>query len=337
MASRLARLRARWPVSPRIHAYAAWAALALFALIVMTGAGVRLTGSGLGCHDWPRCSDQSFAPQTGHGFIEYGNRLVTTPVALAAIACLVLALLRRPYRRDLMWLGAGLVIGVLAQAVLGGITVLTGLNPVTVMGHFLLSMVTLVLAVSLVWRVQRERQALPERPERRAWLVHAVRGLVAFGGVIVFLGTSVTASGPFAGGEGTGDDVHRLTIFGYDTFKTMVMVHSRLAAVFGVAAVTLWFLARRARAPRDLMRPLTAVCLAVATAGLIGNLQYHQLDYPAALVWAHVCTATVLWSSLVWALLAAGRPVRPPTHEPQLVSPEPAPLPRSEATAASAR
>jgi heme a synthase len=308
----LARLRARWPVSPRVHAYAAWAALALFALIVMTGAGVRLTGSGLGCHDWPRCSDQSLTPQTGHGFIEFGNRMVTTPVALAAIACLVLALLRRPYRRDLTWLGAGLVIGVVAQAVLGGITVLTGLNPVTVMGHFLLSMVTLVLAVSLVWRVQRERHALPERPERRAWLVHAVRALVVFGGAIVVLGTSVTASGPYAGGEGTGDDVHRLTLFGADTFKTMVMVHSRLAAVFGVAAVALWLLARRARAARDLMRPLTAVCLAVATAGLIGNLQYHQLDYPAALVWAHVSTATVLWSTLVWALLAAGRPARQP-------------------------
>jgi cytochrome c oxidase assembly protein subunit 15 len=312
MSSRLDRLRDRWPVSPRLHAYAAWSALVLFTLIVISGAGVRLTGSGLGCHDWPRCSDTSLTPQNGHAFIEFGNRMITTPVALAAIACLVFALLRRPYRRDFAVLGAGLLVGVTAQAVLGGITVLTGLNPVTVMGHFLLSMATIVLTVTLVWRVTRDRAGLPQTPERDPRLVAPVRGLVAVGGVVVFLGTSVTASGPFAGGEGTGDDVHRLTIFGYDTFKTMVMVHARLAAAFGVLAVGLWLWARRRGAGAELRRPLTAVCVLVAIAGAIGNLQYHQLDYPAALVWSHVTVATLLWNSLVWAFLAAGRPVRAP-------------------------
>jgi cytochrome c oxidase assembly protein subunit 15 len=318
MSRRLARLRDRWPVAPRVHAYAAWAALVLFTLIIVTGAGVRLTGSGLGCHDWPRCSDQSLTPQSGHGFIEFGNRLITTPVAIAAICCLVFALLRRPYRRDFAWIGAGLLLGVLAQAILGGITVLTGLNPVTVMGHFLLSMVTIVLTVSLVWRVTRERRSEPERPERDPRLVWAIRGLVVLGGLVVILGTAVTASGPFAGGEGTGDDVHRLMIFGYDTFQDVIAIHARVAAAFGVAAVALWFVARRAGAGRDLMRPLTAVCVMVALAGLIGNLQYHQLDYPAALVWAHVTVATLLWSSLCWALYAAGRPVRAasPAGEP---------------------
>jgi cytochrome c oxidase assembly protein subunit 15 len=306
--SRLDRLRDRWPVPPRVHAYAAWAALVLFTLIIVTGAGVRLTGSGLGCHDWPRCSDQSLTPQDGHGFIEFGNRMVTTPVAIAAIACLVLALLRRPYRRDLTLIGAGLLLGVVAQAVLGGITVLTGLNPVTVMSHFLLSMVTIVLTVSLVWRVERERRGVPERPERDPRLVWAVRGLVGLGAIVVVLGTAVTASGPFAGGEGTGDDVHRLTIFGYDTFQDVIAVHARVAGLFGGLAVLLWLLARRSGAGRDLMRPLTAVCLLVGLAGLIGNLQYHQLDYPAALVWSHVAVATGLWNALVWSLLAVGRP-----------------------------
>jgi cytochrome c oxidase assembly protein subunit 15 len=306
--SRLDRLRDRWPVPPRVHAYAAWAALVLFTLIIVTGAGVRLTGSGLGCHDWPRCSDQSLTPQDGHGFIEFGNRMVTTPVAIAAIACLVLALLRRPYRRDFTLIGAGLLLGVVAQAVLGGITVLTGLNPVTVMSHFLLSMVTIVLTVSLVWRVERERRGVPERPERDPRLVWAVRGLVGLGAIVVVLGTAVTASGPFAGGEGTGDDVHRLTIFGYDTFQDVIAVHARVAGLFGGLAVLLWLLARRSGAGRDLMRPLTAVCLLVGLAGLIGNLQYHQLDYPAALVWSHVAVATGLWNALVWSLLAVGRP-----------------------------
>jgi heme a synthase len=325
MSGRLDRARERWPVSPRVHAYAAWSALVLFTLIVITGAGVRLTGSGLGCHDWPRCSDQSITPQDGHAFIEFGNRLVTTPVAIAAIACLVTALLRRPYRRDFVVLGAGLVAGVLAQAVLGGITVLTGLNPVTVMGHFLLSMATIVLTVTLVWRVTRDRAGEPQTPERDPRLVAAVRALVALGGVVVFIGTSVTASGPFAGGEGTGDDVHRLTIFGYDTFKTVIMVHARIAAVFGVLAVALWFWARRRGAGPELRRPLTAVCLLVALAGLIGNLQYHQLDYPAGLIWAHVTVASLLWNSLVWAFLAAGRPARAPVPSAEQAAEPPVP------------
>jgi cytochrome c oxidase assembly protein subunit 15 len=306
----LDRLRDRWPVSPRAHAFAAWAALVLFSLIVMSGAAVRLTGSGLGCHDWPRCSDQSVTPQNGHAFIEFGNRLVTTPVAIAAIACLVLALLRRPYRRDFTLLGAALLVGVVAQAVLGGITVLTGLNPVTVMGHFLLSMATILLAVTLVWRVERDRRGAVERPERDSRLVWAVRALVALGGVVVVLGTTVTASGPYAGGEGTDDDVHRLTIFGYDTFQNVIAIHARIAMAFGILAVLLWLWTWRRGVGRELLRPLTMVCVVVAVAGLIGNLQYHQLDYPAALVWAHVSVATILWGSLCWTLLAAGRPAR---------------------------
>jgi cytochrome c oxidase assembly protein subunit 15 len=180
------------------------------------------------------------------------------------------------------------------------------------MGHFLLSMVTIVLTVSLVWRVMRERRGVPERPERDPRLVWAIRGLVVLGGLVVFLGTAVTASGPFAGGEGTGDDVPRLMIVGYDTFQEVIAVHARVAAAFGVLAVALWVVARRAGAGRDLMRPLTAVCVMVALAGIIGNLQYHQLDYPAALIWCHVAVATGLWNALVWALLAAGRPRRAP-------------------------
>jgi cytochrome c oxidase assembly protein subunit 15 len=322
MSDRLDRLRARWPVSPRLHAYAAWSALVLFSLIVITGAGVRLTGSGLGCHDWPRCSDTSLTPQNGHAYIEFGNRMVTTPVAIAAIACLVFALLRRPYRRDLTVLGAGLVLGVAAQAILGGITVLTGLNPVTVMTHFLLSMATIVLTVSLVWRVQRERSGVPERPVRDAVLVRATRALVVVGGLVVFLGTSVTASGPYAGGSGTGDDVRRLTVFGLDTFKTMVMIHARVAAAFGVLAVGLWCFARWRHADRALLRPLTAVCVVVAIAGAIGTLQYHVLDYPAGMVWSHVAVVTLLWNTLVWSFLAAGRTARAAERLPEQ-APEP--------------
>ena len=252
--SRLDRLRERWPVSPRVHAYAAWAALVLFTLIIISGAAVRLTGSGLGCPEWPRCNGTSVTPSNGHAYIEFSNRLITTPVAIAAVLCLVFALLRRPYRRDFTVLGALLTAGVVVQAVLGGITVLTGLNPVTVMGHFLLSIATLVVAVTLVWRVVRERAEKPETPTHDALLVRLTRALTVVGGVVVVVGTAVTASGPYAGGEGTDDTVKRLGLFGDDTFKTVIMVHARIAAVFGVCAVALWIFAR-IRGARDLNRP----------------------------------------------------------------------------------
>jgi cytochrome c oxidase assembly protein subunit 15 len=323
--SRLSRLRERWPVSPRVHAYAAWAALTLFTLIIISGAAVRLTGSGLGCPEWPRCNGTSVTPSDGHAYIEFGNRLVTTPVSIAAILCLVFALLRRPYRRDFTILGALLVAGVAVQAVLGGVTVMTGLNPFTVMSHFLLSMVTLVVATLLVWRVVRERRAQAQTPEHDPLLVRLTRALTVFGGVVVFVGTAVTASGPYAGGEGTDDTVSRITLFGDDTFNDVITWHARIAAVFGVAAVALWLFARL-RGARDLLWPLTATCVLVAITGAIGTLQYHILDYPAWTVWLHVASVCLTWNALIWSYLAAGR------SEPVAAATEPPPLPREPAT-----
>lgn len=314
--TRLERLRGRWPVSPRVHGYAAWAALVLFTLIIVTGAAVRLTGSGLGCPEWPRCNGTSVTPSDGHAYIEFGNRLITTPVSIAAVLCLVFALLRRPYRRDFTVLGGLLVAGVLVQAILGGVTVMTGLNPVTVMSHFLLSMGTLIVASTLTWRVSRERRARPETPVGDPLLVRLTRALAVAGAVVVVVGTAVTASGPYAGGEGTDDTVSRLGLFGDDTFRTVIMVHARVAAVFGIAAVALWILAR-VRGARGLSAPLTAVCVAVGITGLIGTLQYHVLDYPAWTVWLHVAFVTLTWNALVWAWLAAGRPERASTTAPR--------------------
>jgi cytochrome c oxidase assembly protein subunit 15 len=307
--SRLDRLRERFPVSPRVHGYAAWAALVLFTLIVISGAAVRLTGSGLGCPEWPRCNGTSVTPSNGHAYIEFSNRLITTPVSIAAILCLVFALLRRPYRRDFTVLGALLLLGVVVQAVLGGITVLTGLNPFTVMSHFLLSMVTLIVASALVWRVVRERRAQAQTPVHDRLLVLLVRALTVFGGAVVFVGTAVTASGPYAGGEGTDDTVSRLTVFGDDTFNNIITIHARIAAVFGVAAVALWILARM-RGARDLLLPLSAVCVMVAITGAIGTLQYHILAYPAWTVWLHVSSVSLTWNALLWSWLAAGRAER---------------------------
>lgn len=285
---------------------ASWAALALFTLIVITGSGVRLTGSGLGCSNWPNCSDQSLAPQDGHAYIEFGNRLITTPVAIASIACLVLALLQAPRRRDLVRLGVWLNGLVVAQIVLGAIAVWTHLNWAAVSGHYVLSLASLYVCVSLVRRVEHDIRGIVPAPRTDEQAAGLTRALAIFAAIVVVLGTFVTASGPHAGGAGTGDVVGRLSVFGGDTFPTMVMIHARIAAVFGVAAVAVWFLARR-RGARELLAPLTAICVLVAVAGLIGRLQYHVFDYPAELVWAHVMVATLLWNAAVWAWLAAGR------------------------------
>src|SRR5437588_997335 len=155
MARDLERLRERtsgYTVTPQQYARVAYIALAALALIVLSGAAVRLTGSGLGCPDWPKCYGHAYPPLNTHALIEFTNRLITVPVSLAAGAAWLLALRRRPYRRDLAVLGLLLPLGVIAQAVLGGFTVRGELDYGYVMGHFALSMLILLAAVLLVWR-----------------------------------------------------------------------------------------------------------------------------------------------------------------------------------------
>jgi cytochrome c oxidase assembly protein subunit 15 len=300
-------MRSRSLVTPQRYAWIAYAALALLTLIVFTGAAVRLTGSGLGCPTWPKCTDTSLgAPLRSHQGIEFGNRLLTGLVGLPCLLAFVGARLRAPYRRDFFLLGLGLCLSVLAQAVLGGITVRTGLNPYTVMAHYLLSMVALIVAVVLVWRVRRE-QLGDERPvEHPRRLVLGVRALMAFGAVVIVAGTAASAAGPHAGGEGTGDEVVRLDFRGAETLDWLIAGHARLAAVFGVLVVLAYAWARRTGA-RRLRRPLAITAIMLAVQGVVGNVQYH-LELPAELVWIHVALAAVTWNVMVWAVLAAGRP-----------------------------
>jgi heme A synthase len=163
MSSRRERLRARtngYTVTPRQYAYVAYAALVALTLIVLSGAAVRLTGSGLGCPDWPRCYGHAYPPLNTHAVIEFSNRMITVPVSIFAGAAWLLALRRRPYRRDLMWLGALLPLGVVGQAVLGGFTVRGALDYGWVMGHFALSMLILLAAAVLAWRAGHESALL---------------------------------------------------------------------------------------------------------------------------------------------------------------------------------
>src|SRR3954468_4576118 len=166
--------------SPTTCRRLAWAALAVLVLIVFSGAGVRLSGSGLGCPDWPRCHG-GFTPELdSHVAIEYGNRLLSSLVAFVSIAAGVAALRRRPFRRDLVVPAWALMGGVLAQGVLGGITVLLDLKWQVVIAHYLLSMALLVAGAVLVWRQRSDEPVPAPVSERALWL--ATRGPVAFRG-----------------------------------------------------------------------------------------------------------------------------------------------------------
>ncbi len=315
MPVRLQRLRERtngYTVTPEQYVYFAYAALAALTVIVLTGAAVRLTGSGLGCPTWPKCYGNVYPPLRTHALIEFSNRVVTVPVCLAAGFAWLAALRRRPYRRDLMWLGALLPLGVLAQAVLGGLTVKGKLDYGWVMGHFALSMLILLAAVVLAWRAraaalewQAPGASAPARAVTDGTIVKGLWALVGLGALTIFAGTAATAAGPHAGGE-PGQRINRLDFDGRATMDFVIHRHAEIAFVFSVAAVGLWWLARRRPASPMVRRSLTVLCVLLALQGVVGLDQY-ETHLPTELVWVHVCLACGAWLSVLWAACAAGR------------------------------
>lgn len=322
MSRSLDRLRERtngYTLTPAQYAIVAYAALLALTLIVLTGAAVRLTGSGLGCPTWPKCYGNVYPPLNTHAVIEFSNRLLTAPVSIAAGLAWLGALRRRPYRRDLTWLGALLPLGVIGQAVLGGFTVRGALDYGWVMGHFALSMLILAAAVALVWRATRVPDACELSPAGiargpvDATLVWSVRALVALGALTIFAGTAATAAGPHAGGS-PGQKINRLSIDGRGTMDFVIHRHGEIALVFGLAALAVWWLARRRDADPPVRRALTGLCVLIALQGVVGLDQY-ETHLPTELVWVHVGLACMAWLATLWAACAAG-PAGP--------SPEPA-------------
>ena len=303
-------------LTPRQYERVVLTALVLLFTIVLTGAAVRLTGSGLGCTNWPKCEDSVVAPLELNAWIEFGNRIVTGLVGIPCIAAFVLAFRRSPRRRDLLWSSALLPLGVLGQAVLGGLTVLFEIHPGFVMGHFLLSMLILAAAVNLYWRARREPG---ERPGHDRRVVLLTRALVAWGGVVLFAGTFATAAGPHPGADAdhSGAPVDRITFLSLDEF---IHWHGRTGTVLGLLAVGTWLLARRTGASRDVMTALTWVCGLVAAQGVIGFAQY-ELELPAGLVWVHVAVASATWLAILFAVNAAGRLPRTTSVEPATPAP----------------
>jgi cytochrome c oxidase assembly protein subunit 15 len=306
MRDRLSSYRDRLAVTPERYALIARVALVMLTLIVLTGAAVRVTGSGLGCPTWPRCTDTSlYTKLTTHGVIEFGNRMLTFFVGFAAIGAFVASFLRRPRRRDLVLLSLLLPLGVVAQAVLGGFTVLYDLAPGFVMSHYLLSMLILVACVALDWRAHREPAETGAPPGDRL-IARGVWVLVALGAVTIFAGTAATAAGPHAGGAGTGDVIKRLDFKGGETLRFVIEQHARLATLLGLLAVGLWVLARRRGAPERQRRSLTVLCVLLASQGVVGGVQY-ALELPAEIVWVHVVLAATTWLSILWVFAEAGR------------------------------
>src|ERR1700733_7819536 len=317
MSARMQRLRELtngYTVTPEQYVRFAYAGLIALTLIVLTGAAVRLTGSGLGCPTWPKCYGNLYPPLNSHAVIEFGNRVLSVPVVLAAGFAWLAAVRRRPYRRDLVWLGALLPLGVVAQAVLGGFTVKGELDYGWGMGHFALSMLILVAAVVLVWRAINEppEDSWSRRPVDAAGgpdatdpaIGRALGWLVPLGSLTIFAGTAATAAGPHAGGS-PGQKINRLDFDGRGTMDFVIHRHAEIAFVFSLAAVLVWWLARRRHVREGVQRPLTVLCVLLALQGIVGLDQYYT-HLPTELVWLHVALASGVWVCLLWSACVAG-------------------------------
>ncbi|MGH2976111.1 MAG: COX15/CtaA family protein, partial [Solirubrobacterales bacterium] len=219
------------------------------------------------------------------------------------IAASVLAWLRRPFRWHLALFGALLPLGVIGQAVLGGLVVRHHLAPGLVMSHFILSMLLLDASFALAWCARYEPWERRRSSNRLG--VWAVRCLIPLGQLTILAGTIATASGPHAGAH-AGQLVHRFRFEGGATLEWVVQRHAVLATVFGLAAIAVWLLLRRPGGDRRAVGPLTVVIGLLALQGVVGGVQW-ALELPTEIVWVHVAIAVVTWLAMLWTVATAGR------------------------------
>jgi cytochrome c oxidase assembly protein subunit 15 len=290
-------------VSPVVFRRIALAAVAVLILIVATGATVRLTGSGLGCPEWPTCTTQHALPQSYHSYIEFSNRLMSAVTVFTTLALALAAWRTRGLGRRGKWLATAVFVGTLAQAPLGAITVYYDLNPYLVITHLLLSLTVLSLAVlTLVEASRLVRGGASPLPA-----IARLGGLVLLGAVVVLAvsGTVATAAGRFPGSSGS-QIVPRLA-----SFYPAVYWHVRAVAVFGVVFLVLaaWAWTRRSAYPW-LLRGCVVLLAILATQMVIGEVQYRSYgDVPWWLVLLHVATAATLVGWTVWLVARLWRPV----------------------------
>lgn len=269
--------------------------------IVVTGGAVRLTGSGLGCPTWPECAEGSYLPQPTqseglHKWIEFGNRLLTFALALVILIAIAVAISqvrkRHPRGRLFVLLAVAQLLGIVGQAILGGITVLTDLHPLPVAGHFLLSIVLIAIAVTLHFIATAASQSVTADVRR----ISAALTIVA--AIVVILGVLVTGSGPHAGDE-------RARRFGFDP-RTVSWLHADFVIAFIVGLLALLLICRIANVS-GLVRRTTIVLLSISAAqGLVGYIQYFT-GLPELLVGLHLLGACLVWV-FSWRLMLASSP-----------------------------
>ncbi len=284
-------------------------AMVLLGLIVVTGAAVRLTKSGLGCPTWPQCGDGSFVARSQfslHSWVEFGNRLVSLGVGLVVAACVVGSFRLERRRTDVRWLSGGLVLGFVAQGILGGLTVIFHLNPALVAGHFLVSMALLWNAAVLDARSrQPEGARVALLTAGRRYLPRLADLLAVAAAAVLVLGTVVTGAGPHSGDAG---DVQRFAI----NIRSAAQLHADAAMLLTGLVIAMAFAVRLISVPARTRTLANALVITVIAQAAIGFTQYFA-GIPTGLVAIHVAGATLLWIltlylrlSLSGSALAAG-------------------------------
>ncbi|MFG3156348.1 heme A synthase [Streptomyces sp. NPDC048219] len=293
----LAFIAARWTPEPRTVQRAAFIALAMAVVIVVTGGAVRLTGSGLGCPTWPKCTDDSLTTTSAmgfHGVIEFGNRMLTYVLCAAVGWAIIAARSRKPYRRSvtrLGWLQFWIVMG---NAILGGIVVLVGLNPYTVAAHFLLS-TALIAVATVMWQRTREGDAAP-RPLVGKAVEQLVWVLIVVSALLIAVGTVVTGAGPHAGDS---SDVARMPV----DWEMIAKGHAVLAWIVVTLTFALWFVLKAVDAPKGPLARTRDLFLILLAQGVIGYVQYFT-DLPEILVGLHMFGSCLVWIGVLRVLLA---------------------------------
>jgi cytochrome c oxidase assembly protein subunit 15 len=290
-------------VSPAAFVRIATVTVAALGLVVTSGAFVRLTGSGLGCDNWPRCGDTPFPAKDFHAMVEFGNRVVALVGILTALVTWLasrrVAGLEPWVRRTAL----AAFLGTVAQIPLGGLTVILDLHPLAVMSHFLLALVVVGLSVVVVleaWSHARGRGA----PVAPRWLrLVALIGVVGCA-VMVVTGAVATASGPHPGAD---DAVERLGLQIRDT----VYVHVRATAVYGIGFLFVgWQLARSRRAAPGVVLLAGALLAVLVGQMLVGEVQYRNA-LPWGIVLVHVTLGATIWALTVAVAFALWRPPLP--------------------------
>ncbi|MET8474781.1 COX15/CtaA family protein [Streptomyces sp. NPDC006422] len=302
----LAFIAEYWTPTQRTVQRAAMSAVVMTVIIVCTGGAVRLTGSGLGCPTWPKCTDQSLTATSEmgfHGAIEFGNRMLTYVLCAAVGWAIIAARSQKPWRRTVTRLGWAQFWIVMGNAVLGGIVVLVGLNPYTVAAHFVLTTALLTVAV-LMWQRTREGDAEP-RPLVGKAIKQLVWFLVVAAGLLILVGTVVTGAGPHAGDS---SDVHRMPL----DWETVSKVHAVLAWIVVTLTFALWFVLKAVDAPKGPLHRTRDLFLILLAQGVIGYVQYFT-DLPEILVGLHMLGSALVWIGVLRVVLSLReRPVVEP-------------------------